>query len=1092
MAFVLLLLLSIQVSLRTEISTAAITVSHQKAQQNALLGLQVALGELQKHTGIDSATTARAELLDTTTSTQSAENVANPFWTGVWQNDGTLSTWLVSGNHSSSPLDQMAVSTALDPNSPDVASLVNKQTTQVSAGDATRNYVYAQKQPIDVSSNTTGKYAFWVGDEGIKSKVNLSIQSRSDLLEPQDLASISAQRAGVNAITGLDSFPLNTPQQVNRLSNHKQLDILIPATPSNVSALRFHDLTTHGYGVLSDAAEGGLKKDLTAGLANGTTQLSGSIFPPISEHPTSGEISFSNAIDPGGPLWEQLRSWVNYPTNASGELLVRPTSDTQIGLSPVITGVQFFCRLSYETDASGMTGDYFVHIIPAVVLWNPYNVPLATSDYTLRLAKNLRNGSSFTYLTQATGMFQIELQNGDSSFEDASVGNSADYNFRKNGQTHLIFHLPNVSLSPGEAMVYSPPVSDGQYHHPFNYKTTPNASENQLVPGLNLNGSYYFKADNRTLYPDTINGDYYLKYSLRILTSNVLSARLAEGMGQFAEADVLSEAMYLNTGTPATPASLTMSAFNADTPFTDLEVAEYFGFKAIRTFVDTVSTTNPMDRTRKWLANYNPRARMQGAIPYEFSMPSAHYRRNPNNNPSFRTGIETTGTYAEVETMNGSTAFIGLSESLSVGAIDRATLYEIPESLSWVHSIGQLMHAPLFRYLDSGFSPADDRELTEYLNRYARFDNLTPAYAIGNSLANPQIPLDALYVNWADLSPSSSNYFAFEGLLYDYSYLLNEALWDHYYFSTVPTIGSITSPLPNSRMVSASDLGFTSTPPRDLQDLDQAAAGLMINGAFNVNSTSVEAWKALFASFYGIDITPSDGSGYTADLSNPESPVLRLNNPVGNGYRGSGGSTNPEVFDGYRILTPAQITNLAEAMVQEVKERGPFTSLAGFVNRSIIGTTNGQKLHGALQAAIHASGVNSELEDFPITVSDVNGMQPLAEAGWASEAAPGSLTQADVLARLGATLSARSDTFRIRAYGETLGKISGEPESNAWCEAVVQRIPDFVDAQTNVAWTPPDDDQATLEGLPPLSVTNKTFGRQYKIIEFRWLSADEI
>jgi len=1092
MAFVLLLLLTVQVLLRVEISSAAIQASRNHAQQNALLGLQIALGELQKHTGVDQVVTGRAELLDTVTSTQIVDGIANPYWTGVWKNDGTLLTWLVSGNNGDSPLNSLADSTTLNPNSPNVVALVGENTVQVTTGSATLRYAYAPKQAITGDATETGKYAYWIGDEGVKSKINLTIEPRNDLLDPQKISLISAQQNGVNAITGLEDFPLTTPQEVSRLSDVNQLDILIPSTVNNASALRFHDLTTHGFGVLADVAKGGLKKDLTIALATGASQPSGSIFAPISQHPSTSGTSFTSTTDPGGPLWQQLRSWVNYPSNPSGELLVRPTSDTQAGLSPVITGVQFFCRLTYETNASGMTGNYFVHIIPAVVLWNPYNVSLATEDYTVRLAKNLRNGAEFTYLAQAGGIFLVELQNGESTFEDADSDSAADYTFRRNGQTHLIFHIPNVSLAPGEAMIFSPPVNGNIYHQPFNYTTTPIASDNQLAPGLNLNGSFYFRASNRSLYADTTNGDYYNDYSPRFITSSVLSVRLSKGMGRFAETDVLSEALYLNTGMTATPASLTMNAFDSTTPFAVDEVSDYFGFKAIRTFVDTVSITSTMSRTRKWLANYNPRSRMQGASPYEFTMPSSHYRRNPNNNPSFSTNFETDGTYAEVDTLEGTSTFVGLSESLSVGAVSRASLFEVPESLLWIHSIGQLMHAPLYRYFDSSFNPGnDDEALTEYLNRYARFDNLTPAYAIGNSLANPHIPLNSLYKNWADLAPSQSNYFGFEGLLYDYSYLLNEALWDRYFYSTVPATGNIAFPLPNGRIVSASNLSFSNS--ANLRNFDQASAGLMVNGSFNVNSTSIEAWKALFASFYGIDVTPTDGAKYTADLNNPESPILRLNNPMGEAYKGVEGSTNLEVFDGYRILTRDQITALATAMVQEVKARGPFTSLANFVNRSIEPTDNdAHKLSGALQAAINASGLNAELEDFPITASGVNGMEPLAEAGWASEGTPGALTQADILARVGATLSPRSDTFRIRAYGETSHPTTGAPDSKAWCEAIVQRIPEFVDAQANVAWTPLDDNQAALDELPPLSAINQQFGRGYQIVEFRWLSADEI
>ncbi|WPJ95357.1 hypothetical protein SH580_18205 [Coraliomargarita algicola] len=478
MAFVLMLLLSMQLLIRTEVSTAAISISKQQAQQNAFLGLQIALGELQKHTGVDTVVTARAELLDSTSDTELVDDVANPFWTGVWKNDGTLSTWLVSGNTGADPLEQLADNTALDPAASDVAIIVSEKTASSTTGIASEKFVYAPKQSISGDLQRTGNYAYWVGDEGLKSKINLSIQERNDLLDPEKLKLVSAQRNGVNAMTELENFPLDTPAQVSRIADRSHLDILIPSATDKISSLRFHDLTTYGYGILSDIAQGGLKKDLSAGLASSATEPSSSIFPPISQHPTSSGLSFSSAVDPGGPLWEQLRSWVNYPSNSSGELLVRPTSDTQIGLSPVITGAQFFSRLTYETDTTGMTGKYFVHIIPAVVLWNPYNVPLETEDYTLRIAKSYQYNSNFTYLTQASGIFQIELQNGNNSFEDASVGNSGDYNFRKNGQTHLIFHIPNVSLAPGEAMVYSPPSMMGNIiiplitqPHPLHLKT---------------------------------------------------------------------------------------------------------------------------------------------------------------------------------------------------------------------------------------------------------------------------------------------------------------------------------------------------------------------------------------------------------------------------------------------------------------------------------------------------------------------------------------------------------------------------------------------------------------------------------------------
>lgn len=53
MAFVLLLLLSITTLVRVESQGAAMQMQRLQAEQNAYLGLQVAIGELQKHAGVD-------------------------------------------------------------------------------------------------------------------------------------------------------------------------------------------------------------------------------------------------------------------------------------------------------------------------------------------------------------------------------------------------------------------------------------------------------------------------------------------------------------------------------------------------------------------------------------------------------------------------------------------------------------------------------------------------------------------------------------------------------------------------------------------------------------------------------------------------------------------------------------------------------------------------------------------------------------------------------------------------------------------------------------------------------------------------------
>ncbi len=89
--------------------------------------------------------------------------------------------------------------------------------------------------------------------------------------------------------------------------------------------------------------------------------------------------------------------------------------------------------------------------------------------------------------------------------------------------------------------------------------------------------------------------------------------------------------------------------------------------------------------------------------------------------------------------------------------------------------------------------------------------------------------------------------------------------------------------------------------------------------------------------------------------------------------------------------------------------------------------------------------------------------------------------QADLLRSFAAQLTPRGDTFVIRSYGDALDA-SGNVVARAWCEAVVQRVPDYFDPADE-----PHLSQAELK-----SSANKTFGRKLEIVTFRWLNPDEV
>jgi hypothetical protein len=74
----------------------------------------------------------------------------------------------------------------------------------------------------------------------------------------------------------------------------------------------------------------------------------------------------------------------------------------------------------------------------------------------------------------------------------------------------------------------------------------------------------------------------------------------------------------------------------------------------------------------------------------------------------------------------------------------------------------------------------------------------------------------------------------------------------------------------------------------------------------------------------------------------------------------------------------------------------------------------------------------------------------------------------------------RSDTFTVRAYGDARDS-SGAIISRSWCEAVVQRMPEYVSSA----------DQSHVAPAALSSEANRTFGRRFTIVSFRWLSPVE-
>ncbi len=123
---------------------------------------------------------------------------------------------------------------------------------------------------------------------------------------------------------------------------------------------------------------------------------------------------------------------------------------------------------------------------------------------------------------------------------------------------------------------------------------------------------------------------------------------------------------------------------------------------------------------------------------------------------------------------------------------------------------------------------------------------------------------------------------------------------------------------------------------------------------------------------------------------------------------------------------------------------------------------------------------------------------------------PEYLMQLDILSKIGSFITVRSDTFKIRAYGEIRNPVTQAVEGKAWCEMTVQRVPDYVENK-DAAWKitdreiEPGPNNASFgrtdldnfvedkdSGEYSLSNVNQKLGRRFKVVSFRWLNDNEI
>jgi hypothetical protein len=275
MSFIVLLVLTLSAFIQIESQAAFHHQLAVRARLNAEAALRLALAHLQQEAGPDRRATARADF--TATQTQPGRNwrqVINPMWTGVWRNDAmsTPPAWLISGRHDRPAGTQSvslqsnfnpfvpASSTNIRPNYPEgiwvpwqgdytppanlLVPLVG-DATALGAEDAVPNILNAAPAtpgrpdgrvnlPKVPFADGGGSYAYWVGDEGVKVRLDLADPRRNAPTElSRRLAVRGVGRTGLEMLPGLDAV---TSLEDARLESLADLALSPPAGHTETSA----------------------------------------------------------------------------------------------------------------------------------------------------------------------------------------------------------------------------------------------------------------------------------------------------------------------------------------------------------------------------------------------------------------------------------------------------------------------------------------------------------------------------------------------------------------------------------------------------------------------------------------------------------------------------------------------------------------------------------------------------------------------------------------------------------------------------------------------------------------------------------------
>ncbi len=1093
--------------------SSSISSAQQKAQANARLALMLALGELQKELGPDQRISVPGSQLLADT------DITGPkHWTGVYESwkgaswpfatseeirpeSPTFRRWLISGDET--------IVTMKD--TPKAGLTTGDKVKLVAATEAQGSIPAQDAVEAGLVTLPQGGIAWWIGDQNTKAKFGGVVEDAADAKVAAARLQ-SAPRAAHEVFSGLDGVLAND-ERLGKLPSTDSLRLLAKDTDF------FHDATTTSLGLMTNVRAGGLRKDLnflletpipTAGTAATAALYTAAGSSPATVSGTPIPFEGINL----GELWVDHNIWgeLQYgpPKHADGSSLPSGAPYLECGAKadpflnykhlPRLQLTQLYSLTSKSSTVAGKkVYDLYLATDPIFTIWNPFDVCLHVPQSYFATLKTW----AIPYDLNLT------LQGGPTGFRTSYTSSIGDiYRVGGTGNAVFVFQgtLGNVSktsqnlvLRPGEVQV----MAQG-FGAPIKYNPTGVDWDSKL--GWEFASGYAYKIDyepgdttgtkktgaQRITYSMAPNAKKSDNTALMLWSYGVPGANPYIGSFNinFSNSRLSGQGEITANSFPTIFPSLPLDA-SASKTIAELENNKWpicvFTY-GLRTESDPFLTSGKRSTGRSML-----RANATSLGQDLFNLDPAVVRTSP-----LQVGMRRVNSLSDpiVECDVKGLGYYGAGYSSNDGVSHVVTRSIMREP---IHSLGALQHGA-----------AEGKKFGQAVGEKTWFLQPSVSHAIANSFAPSFLGPDAVRGTLAGWPAA------------DHSYLANLALWDTYFYSSIKprtksahkspstayseqkrrledflATDTAYKPLPNERMRPwasdpASDIKaiFPSTTP-DPSAADRTASLLMVDGMFNVNSTSVTAWKSFLSGLKKAKVpsNPSPGLLSQAKMVDAQgTAVAALLEAAGEEIDDTtlGDPSEAEQWRGFRSLSNDQIDELAKAIVKQVRKRGPFLSIADFVNRRP-GSNKELAVSGALQSALDDNDVSINEAyrqgDRSLSLAEAQAQGfpfPEAEAGPKAIGSPGYVKQGDLLTSLGPMIAVRGDTFVIRGYGEAREASGKIVLARSWCEAVVQRVPDYLD--------PSDKAYAAV----PTSPVNLTFGRRFNIVSFRFLNPEEV